>query len=148
MGSNRRANEMKDILEYRGFAGSVHYRAEDEVLYGKIEGVPDLVTFEGRSVKELKESFTKAVDQYLALCERLGKNPQKSYRGTFNVRISPELHLKAAEAAIRSNRSLNQFVEQAIENELTGSENVTAADSPKRYGPAGGGKKRKQAGMP
>ena len=52
---------MKDILVYKNFLGSVHFYAEDGVFYGKIEGVNDLVTFEGQSVEELKNAFHEAV---------------------------------------------------------------------------------------
>ena len=58
---------MKDILTYKKFIGSVHFSTEDEVFYGKIEGISDLVTFEGSSVKELKKSFINSVNDYLEL---------------------------------------------------------------------------------
>ncbi len=48
---------MKDFLLYKDYMGSVHFNAEDELFFGKIEGIEDLVSFEGESVKELKESF-------------------------------------------------------------------------------------------
>ncbi len=41
---------MKDLIEYRGFYGVVHFSSEDGCLDGKIVGVNDLVTFEGQSV--------------------------------------------------------------------------------------------------
>ena len=48
---------LKDVLNYRGFIGSVHFSADDSIFYGKIEGVTDLVTFEGETVKELTGAF-------------------------------------------------------------------------------------------
>jgi predicted HicB family RNase H-like nuclease len=48
---------MKDVLNYKGFIGSVHFSADDNIFYGKIEGITDLVTFEGETVKELTEAF-------------------------------------------------------------------------------------------
>ncbi|HHT9147108.1 MAG TPA: YlcI/YnfO family protein [Candidatus Wunengus sp. YC61] len=42
----------------------------------------------------------------------------RSYKGSFNVRISPEMHRKAVEKAIKKGLSLNQFVQKAIEKEL------------------------------
>lgn len=124
---------MKDVLEYKGFAGSVHFRAEDNLLFGKIEGISDLVSFEGQSVTELRTAFEKAVDEYIELCKSLGKRTRKSYRGSFNVRISPELHLGAAEAAIRSGLSLNQFVERAIRHEVEAAEQEQAAERTRPY---------------
>jgi predicted HicB family RNase H-like nuclease len=59
---------MKDVLKYKDFIGSVHYSAEDDCFFGKVEGVDDLVTFEGRDVDELKRSFRVAVEDYVELC--------------------------------------------------------------------------------
>jgi predicted HicB family RNase H-like nuclease len=105
---------MNDILQYKDYYASVHFSAEDEVFYGKILGINDLVSFEGSSVRELKKSFHEAVEDYLAMCEQAGKDPDKTYKGTFNVRISSDLHKEAAVFAAINNVSLNDFVKTAI----------------------------------
>lgn len=86
---------MKDIIKYKDYIASVHFNSEDEIFYGKIEGIDDLVTFEGKSVNELKKSFAEAVEDYLETCKRYNKKAEKSYKGSFNVRINPDLHKKA-----------------------------------------------------
>ena len=106
---------MTDRLIYREFIGSVHFSAEDEVFYGKIEGINDLVTFEGNTVTKLKKAFKEAVNDYLELCEETGKQIFKSFKGSFNVRVNPELHSKAFELAILEGKTLNQFIKEAIE---------------------------------
>jgi predicted HicB family RNase H-like nuclease len=105
---------MENAMEYKGYIGSVHYSSADEVFHGKIEFITDLVTFEGTSVPELKEAFREAVDDYVALCGEVGKSPEKSLKGVFNVRIKPELHRKAAIKAVEKEMSLNQIVSEAI----------------------------------
>jgi predicted HicB family RNase H-like nuclease len=105
---------MNDILQYKDYYASVHFSAEDEVFYGKILGINDLVSFEGSSVRELKKSFHEAVEDYLATCEQAGKDPDKTYKGTFNVRIPSDLHKEAAVFAAINNVSLNDFVKTAI----------------------------------
>ena len=109
---------MKDVLSYKGFIGSVHFNAEDKVFYGKIEGIDDLVTFEGKSVDELIKTFHEEVDDYIELCKEQGKEPLRSYKGSFNVRVSPEIHRRAVESATKKGLSLNQLVQKAIEKEL------------------------------
>ena len=109
---------MTDKLQYKDFIGSVHFSAKDAVFYGKIEGINDLVTFEGESVQKLQSSFEEAVDDYIQLCTEVGKNPLKSFKGSFNVRIDPSLHSKAFKAAMLEGLSLNQFVQKAIEKDL------------------------------
>ncbi|MEK6725669.1 MAG: type II toxin-antitoxin system HicB family antitoxin [Deltaproteobacteria bacterium] len=110
---------MKDVLTYKDFTGSVHFSAADEVFHGKIEGIRDLVTFEGQSVAELTTAFHEAVDDYLELCKELGKEPEKSYKGSFNVRVPFDLHRKAVEKATRLGISLNQLVQKALEEKVT-----------------------------
>jgi predicted HicB family RNase H-like nuclease len=109
---------MKDGLTYKGFIGSVHFSAEDEIFYGKIEAINDLIMFEGKTVQELKKNFHEAVDDYLETCKALGREPNKPFKGGFNVRISPEMHKKAIERATMLGISLNQLVQKAIEKEV------------------------------
>lgn len=109
---------MKDILSYKDFIGSVHFSADDKVFYGKIEGIDDLVTFEGQTVEELISAFQEEVDDYIALCEKTGKKPSKSCKGSLNVRIPPEMHLKATLKAAMLGISLNQLIRRALEKEV------------------------------
>lgn len=106
---------------YKDFIGSIHYSTEDEIFFGKIEGVNDSISFEGSSVKDLKESFREAVEDYIELCKLNGKKPQKAYRGSFNIRISQELHRQAAREAIKRGISLNKFIESIIAEKVSAS---------------------------
>jgi predicted HicB family RNase H-like nuclease len=105
---------MNDILQYQNYYASVHFSAADEVFYGRILGINDLVSFEGASVKELKTAFEEAVEDYLELCKEIGKMPEKTYKGTFNVRVSSALHKQAATFAAVHNITLNDFVKKAL----------------------------------
>lgn len=106
---------MNDILQYKNYYAEIHFSGEDEVFYGKILGINDLVNFEGYSVKELQRAFKDAVEDYLDLCRELGKNPDKTYKGSFNVRVSSELHREAATFAALKNITLNDFVRYALD---------------------------------
>jgi predicted HicB family RNase H-like nuclease len=110
---------MKDVLQYKDFIGSVHFSAEDDVFFGKIEGISDLITFEGTHVNELKESFQEAVDDYIEICMQTRKPLQKPYKGNFNVRVAPELHKKAVQKSLILGISLNKLVQKAIEKVVT-----------------------------
>lgn len=48
-------------------------------------------------------------------CEEVGKEPEKEYKGSFNVRVKPALHRKLAEYSSKNGESLNRTVEKAIE---------------------------------
>ena len=109
---------MTDRLKYKEFIGTVHFLAEDEVFYGKIEGINDLVTFEGTTVSKLKSAFKEAVLDYVEICKEAGKEVFKSFKGSFNIRVNPELHSKAFELALLEGKTLNQFVKEAIEQRI------------------------------
>lgn len=105
---------MKDILTYKNYIGTVHFSEEDRVFYGKVVGITDSISFEGDTVESLIDDFHDAVDEYLAFCEESGKTPQTQHKGSFNIRISPELHRKASLCALAKEVSLNSYVEEAI----------------------------------
>ena len=107
-----------DVLTYKGFIGSVRFSAQDDVFFGKIEGINDLITFEGNSVKELKDAFCYVVDAHIRDCENEIIPVEKSYKGSFNLRLTPELHRKASIAAKTHGSTLNSFVRKAIEEKL------------------------------
>ena len=109
---------MKDRIKYKEFIGSVHFSADDEVFFGKIEGINDLVTFEGTTVGKLKSAFKEAVQDYIELCNEAGKEIFRSFKGSFNVRVNPELHSKAFESALLEGKTLNQFIKEAIEMKI------------------------------
>ena len=95
--------------------GSVEFGAEDGVLYGKIIGVNDLVTYEATSVEGLQAAFVDAVEDYLATCKELEKEPNKFFKGVFNVRTSNETHRELAIMAEKKKMKLNELVNKAFE---------------------------------
>lgn len=105
---------MKNCMEYKGYYGSVEYSSEDHYFYGKVLGINNLILFEGTDVQELERSFHQMLDEYLTDCREAQVEPEKTYKGSFNVRVSPALHKTAAVCAASEGISLNAFVEQAI----------------------------------
>jgi predicted HicB family RNase H-like nuclease len=105
---------MKDLMEYKGYYGSAHYDDDDRIFNGKVEYLRSLVSYEADAAKHLRKAFEEAVDDYLELCERTGAAPEKPFKGSFNVRIGPELHRKAALKAMRKGVSLNNLVTEAL----------------------------------
>lgn len=109
---------MNSMLEYKGYHADIKFDADDEIFIGEVFGIADSLNFHGQSVSEIKEMFHQSIDNYLQLCKEIGKEPEKEFKGTFNVRISSENHKRAALAARKKNITLNQFVSNAIEHEL------------------------------
>lgn len=105
---------MKNYLEYKDYLGTVDYSAEDAVFYGKVQGISDLVVFEGASVTKLKKGFEDAVNDYLETCKEIGKEPNKMYKGLFNVRISSNVHKEISHIAIKNGMKLNDLVNKTL----------------------------------
>ncbi len=109
---------MSNTIEYKGYVGSIEFSEADGIFFGKVMGIRALISYEGENANELIADFHGAVDDYLAVCEAEGIEPERAYKGSFNVRISPELHKQAAITAISKNMSLNSFVESSIERAI------------------------------
>ena len=107
-----------NTLKYKGYIGSVAFSEKDNVFFGKIEGIDGLVNFEGESVKELTDALHEAVEDYLEYCKEEGIEPHKSYSGSLNIRISPEVHSKIAILAKQAGISINAFIKSAVEKQV------------------------------
>ena len=109
---------MSNMLEYKDYCGTVEYSAADNVLHGKVLGIKGLISYEGDSLQTLKEDFEGAIDDYLESCAKDGMEPQKPYKGNFNVRVSPELHRSLAIFSQSRGQTLNSTVEEAIKRHV------------------------------
>lgn len=110
----------KNIFDYKGYHTTIEFDAETFLLRGKIEGINDFVNFESDDPKKIEQEFHAAVDDYLEFCQSVGKEPDKEYKGSFNVRIQPEMHKKLAALASKNGESLNTTVEKAIQAYVEG----------------------------
>lgn len=70
---------MSETIQYKSYSAETHYSAADEIFYGKLIGINDLVSFEGTSVKELEPAFHEAVDDYVETCKEIDKYPDKTH---------------------------------------------------------------------
>ena len=110
----KRGSAMSHYMNYKSYIGTVEYSSEGDCLYGKVLGLKGMFSYEGQSIAELKEDFHHAVDEYLSFCKQKGIQPEKSFKGSFNVRVTPELHRMATIKADEKNGSLNTFVAMAL----------------------------------
>ena len=109
---------MSNFMHYKGYYASVEYSDEDRVFFGKVEGIRSLISFEGSTVEELKKGFHEAVGDYLETCKQQGLEPEKPFKGSFNVRIGPELHralyIEAKEEDMTINEKVNKILSSAL----------------------------------
>jgi predicted HicB family RNase H-like nuclease len=113
---------MNNTLTYKGFTAKVEFSADDNVFFGRLLGMTDIVTFHGETVEELKDSMRETVDFYVETCEKEGKKSKKSYSGKLLFRLPDKLHAEIAEAATRKGKSINEWgrevFETALKNEM------------------------------
>lgn len=105
---------MKSYFEYRDYLGSAEVDTEGGALVGKLLFIRDVITYSATSAGSLEKAFHEAVDDYLSTCSELGDEPDTPCKGTFNVRIGPDLHREVALIARSRGLGLNEFVYQAL----------------------------------
>ena len=110
------------MLRYKDYIGHVVFDAAAEIFHGEVINTRDVITFQGDTVKALKQAFKESIDDYLAFCEERNEAPEKPFSGKFNVRIDPELHRGAYAAAKAANMSLNAWVTHAIQRQARAGE--------------------------
>jgi predicted HicB family RNase H-like nuclease len=110
---------MSNLIEYKGYSGTVEYSDTDTILHGKVLGIRSLLSYEGNSVDELRRDFEDVINDYLETCTEEGTAPEKPYKGSFNVRVSPEVHRALAVYALAHEQTLNSTVEEAIKRLVT-----------------------------
>ena len=109
---------MGKLMEYKGYHARIEYDGDDEIFVGKVCGIIDSLYYHVTSVQELETMFHQSIDNYLRMCAETGKTPDREFKGSFNIRISPELHRGLSLQAAREGMSLNQYVSKALERSL------------------------------
>ncbi|MDR1872320.1 MAG: type II toxin-antitoxin system HicB family antitoxin [Deltaproteobacteria bacterium] len=104
------------ILTYKDYHGHFEYIDDADLFHGRVINLTDVITFQGRSIDELKQSLADSVEDYLEFCEQEGKDPEKPYSGRFNVRIEPNVHGRLVLAAAKRDISLNSLVAEVLLN--------------------------------
>ena len=117
------------MLEYKNYTARIEFDATADVFHGEVEGLRDVITFEGTSVDELRANFQKSIDDYLALCAERKEQPERPFSGVVTVRVDPELHRDAAIAAAREGKSLNSWICDALREGVYRSNKTHSAKS-------------------
>ncbi len=105
-------------LKYKDYTGSIEYSRDDDLLYGQVLGLRGLISYEGETGQKLESDFREAIDTYLVGCQQEGITPEKPFKGSFNVRITADLHQKAVLLAMEDKMSLNSFVTESIRERI------------------------------
>lgn len=105
-------------MEYKGYVGKVEFDDEADVFHGEVINLRDVITFQGKTVEELRQAFRDSVDDYLEFCATRGEDPEKPYSGKFVIRVNPELHKSIVVESRKRGKSLNSWVADALSKAL------------------------------
>ena len=114
-------------MKYKEYSARIEFDERDRLFYGEVLGIRDIVTFHGRSVRELERAFRDSVDDYTDLCRTRGEEPDRPFSGKFIVRIDPDIHRQLAIQAAVRNESLNTLVARVLGTYVATEEETTKA---------------------
>ncbi len=102
------------MMNYKGYVGRVEHDEQANVLFGRVINTRDVITFEGKTVDEIRQAFHDSVDDYLEFCAELGKEPDKPLSGKLAFRTSLETHRKIYLAAAKTDKSVNAWMDEVL----------------------------------
>ena len=102
------------MMEYKGYLSRIEFDDEANIFHGEVINIRDVITFQGKSVDELRKAFEDSVEDYLAFCTEREEEPDKPFSGRFTVRLSPEQHRKVILAAEKAGKDIEMWVEEAL----------------------------------
>ena len=105
-------------MEYNGYHAVVTFDDEVGILHGEVIDTRDVITFQGKSVDELRQAFRDSVEEYLKICAERNREPDKPFSGRVVLRMEPEIHRAAATAAKFDGINLNSWILNAVKGEL------------------------------
>ncbi len=103
------------MMEYNGYRAAVTFDDEAGIFHGEVVDTRDVITFQGKSVTELRKAFKGSVDEYLAVCAERDRKPDKPFSGKIALRVPVEVHRAASSAARAEGKSLNAWLAEAVE---------------------------------
>lgn len=104
------------MMQHKGYVGRVEFDSDADIFHGEIVGIRDVITFQGKSVKEIKKAMIDSVEDYLDMCKKHGKEPEKPFSGKLIIRLNSELHRKVACAALSEGKSINKWITETLED--------------------------------
>jgi predicted HicB family RNase H-like nuclease len=102
------------MMTYKGYSGQVEFDDEADILHGRVIGIKDVITFEGKTVDDIRVAFHDSVDDYLDFCQELEQEPDKPFSGKLPFRTSPERHRRIYLAAKKAGESINSWMDNVL----------------------------------
>ncbi len=102
------------MIEYKGYLARIEFDDEADIFHGEIINIRDVVTFQGKSVDELRQTFEDSVEDYLAFCAERNEPPDAPFSGRFTLQLTPEQHRRVLLAAEKAGKRLDNWVADVL----------------------------------
>ena len=102
------------MMKYKGYVGKVDYDDDAKIFHGEVVGLKDVITFQGTTVKELEKAFKDSINDYLSWCKKRGEEPERTFSGKLQLRMTPDLHAHLALEATKQGKSLNDLINEKL----------------------------------
>jgi predicted HicB family RNase H-like nuclease len=107
------------MTEYKGYLARVEFDDQANIFHGEVINIRDVITFQGKSVTELRQAFEDSVEDYFAFCAERGESPDQPFSGWITVRLSPEQHRKVVLAAEEAGEDVEKWVAEVLDRAAT-----------------------------
>lgn len=101
-------------MKYKGYIAHVEYDEDANIFHGEVVNIREVITFQGKSVEELKKAFEDSVEDYLEFCVQRNEAPEKPFSGLFTIRLSPEEHRKVILAAEKAGKRIDSWAADVL----------------------------------
>ncbi len=102
------------MMQYKGYLARIEFDEEANIFHGEVINIRDVITFQGKSVEELKKTFEESIEDYLEFCAQRNEKPEKPFSGRFTVRLSPEQHRKIIFAAEKAGKQVDSWIADVL----------------------------------
>jgi len=65
------------MIKHKGYIASFSFDEKTNLFKGKVSNIQYPITFQGKSIKEMEQTFRDSVDEYLQWCKKYSKIPEK-----------------------------------------------------------------------
>lgn len=76
-----------NIYRYKDYHTVIEFNEDDKVYHGKIEGIKDLVSFDGKTMEEAQEAFKESITDYFETCKTVNKKPDGNIHSLYQFDI-------------------------------------------------------------
>jgi len=102
-------------IHHQGYVATIELDEEAGLFHGEVINTRDVLTFQGRTLDELRAALAETIADYVEWCRERGKEPERPYSGNLMLRVSPDLHRRVATAAARAGQSVNSFIADTLD---------------------------------